>query len=64
MLCVVRTVHKEMSSAGFLVLPQNQGRRFLLVWPQNRWLRFLWFGLKTTHSSFLIWASKSTVAVR
>jgi hypothetical protein len=35
-LCVVCTVHKEMTRAGFLVQPQNQGRRFLLVWPQNR----------------------------
>jgi hypothetical protein len=30
--CAVCTVLKEMSSAGFLVQPQNQGRRFLLVW--------------------------------
>jgi hypothetical protein len=31
MLCAVYTVHKEMRSAGFLVQPQNQGRRFLPV---------------------------------
>jgi hypothetical protein len=43
----------ETRSAGFLVEPQNQGRRFVSglaskplrrfspVWPQNRWRRFL-----------------------
>jgi hypothetical protein len=36
MLCIVCIVHKEMRSAGFLIYPQNQGRRFLLVWHQNR----------------------------
>jgi hypothetical protein len=51
--CVVCTVHEETRSAGFLIEPQNQGRRFvsgldskplgrfLLVWPQNQWRRFL-----------------------
>jgi hypothetical protein len=46
--CAVCTMHKEMRSAGFLVEPQIQGRRFvsgltskprgrfLPVWPQNR----------------------------
>jgi hypothetical protein len=46
-LCVVRTVHEEIRSMGFLVEPQNQGLRFvsglaskplgqfLSVWPQN-----------------------------
>jgi hypothetical protein len=50
--CVVCTWHVEIRSAGFLVEPQNQGRRFvsglaskplgrfLLVWPQNQWRRF------------------------
>jgi hypothetical protein len=57
-LCSVYTMHKEMRSAGFLVQPQNQGRRFLPVWPQNQWLQFLWFGLKTTRSGFPVWASK------
>jgi hypothetical protein len=28
-LCAVYTVHEEMMSAGFLVDPQNQGRRFV-----------------------------------
>jgi hypothetical protein len=36
MLCTVCIVHKEMRSAGFLIYPQNQGRRFLPVWHQNR----------------------------
>jgi hypothetical protein len=46
-------MHVETRSAGFLVEPQNQGRRFVSglsskplgrfspVWPQNRWRRFL-----------------------
>jgi hypothetical protein len=28
-LCAVYTMHKETRSAGFLVEPQNQGRRFV-----------------------------------
>jgi hypothetical protein len=52
-LCAVYTVHEETRSAGFLVEPQNQGRRFvtglaskslgrfLPVWPQNWCRRFL-----------------------
>jgi hypothetical protein len=52
-LCAVYTWHVETRSAGFLVDPQNQGRRFvsglaskpvrrfLLVWPQNQWRQFL-----------------------
>jgi hypothetical protein len=52
MLCPVCIVHEEMSSTGFLVEPQNQGRRFVSglalkpleqfspVWPQNRWRQF------------------------
>jgi hypothetical protein len=51
-LCVVCTVHMEMRSAGFLVEPQNQGRRlvsgvaskplgrFSPIWPQNRCRQF------------------------
>jgi hypothetical protein len=35
--CAVCTSHIETRSVGFLVEPQNQGRRFLLVWPQNQW---------------------------
>ncbi|WP_428037064.1 hypothetical protein [Amphritea sp.] len=53
---LVATVSPGLTSkpvVGFLVEPQNQGRRFLPVWPQTRWLcisRFwpqnwqLWFG--------------------
>jgi hypothetical protein len=48
---------------GFLVQLQNQGRWFLPVWPQKRWLWFLWFGLKTTRSGFLVWASKLATRV-
>jgi hypothetical protein len=52
-LCAVCTWHVETRSAGFLVEPQNQGRRlvsglaskplgrFSLVWPQYQWRRFL-----------------------
>jgi hypothetical protein len=51
--CAVCTVHKETRSAGFLVEPQNHGRRvvnslaskplgrFHPIWPQNWWRRFL-----------------------
>jgi hypothetical protein len=39
--CAVCTWHVETRRVGFLVEPQNQGRRFLLVWPQNQWQRFL-----------------------
>jgi hypothetical protein len=64
--CAVYTVHVEMRSVGFLVEPQNQGRRFVsglaskplrwfsLVWPQNQCRRFLRFGLKTDGDSFLV----------
>jgi hypothetical protein len=37
---VVCTVHKEMRRAGFLVWPQNQGRRVSRFGPQNWQLRF------------------------
>jgi hypothetical protein len=40
-LCVVRIVHEETRSAGFLVWPQKQCRRFLSVWPQKQCRRFL-----------------------
>jgi hypothetical protein len=46
--CAVCTVHVEMRSAGFLVEPQNQGRRFvggLASKPLGRFLINL--GLKT-----------------
>jgi hypothetical protein len=49
--CAVWTMNMETRSAGFLVEPQNQGRKFLPVWPQNRWRRFLGLGLKTKRAS-------------
>jgi hypothetical protein len=70
-LCAVCTVHVEMRSAGFLVEPQNQGRRFVSglaskplgrfspVWPQNWWLGFPDLDLKTGSSGLVIYASKS-----
>jgi hypothetical protein len=39
-LCVVYTVHKETSSASFLIEPQNQGRRVSRFGPQNWQLQF------------------------
>jgi hypothetical protein len=36
--CADCTVHKEMRSTGFLVLPQNQGQRVYGFGPQNRQL--------------------------
>jgi hypothetical protein len=59
-VAMVCNVHKEMSSVGFLVWPQNHGLRFVsglaskpLGWvsrfmPQNRLLRFDNLGLKIT----------------
>jgi hypothetical protein len=53
-LCVVYTMHKETSSACFLIWPQNHGRRFLLVWPQNRHLQFGDLSLKFTSTISLL----------
>jgi hypothetical protein len=62
--CAVCIWHVETRSAGFLVEPQNQGRRFVSgltskplgwfssVWPQNRWQRFSPVGLKTGDEGF------------
>jgi hypothetical protein len=47
----------------FLSLASKPRLTVLPVWPQNYWLRFLWFGLKTTRSGFLVWASKPAAAV-
>jgi hypothetical protein len=47
-LCAVYTVHVETRSAGFLVEPQNQGRRFVSGLASNPLGRFLIdLGLKT-----------------
>jgi hypothetical protein len=40
MPCAVYTVHEETRSAGFLVEPQNQGRRVSWFGPQNQQLWF------------------------
>jgi hypothetical protein len=74
-LCAVCTVLVEMTSAGFLIEPRNQGPRFVSglaskplgrfspVWPQNRWRRFFWFGLKTKSDYFPVLALKSAATV-
>jgi hypothetical protein len=46
-----------------LIWPQNRWLWFLLVWHQNLWLQFLWFGVKTTRSSFSVLASKPATVV-
>jgi hypothetical protein len=46
--CVVCIVHMETRTAGFLVEPQNQGRRISRFGPQNRQLWFDDLGLKVT----------------
>jgi hypothetical protein len=46
--CVVCIVHMETRTAGFLVEPQNQGRRISRFGPQNRQLWFGDVGLKVT----------------
>jgi hypothetical protein len=62
MPCVVCTVHVEMRSAGFLVEPQNQGRRFpnlghktgsfdLIIWASKLPRRFLGLCLKTKQAT-------------
>jgi hypothetical protein len=48
MPCVVCTKHKETRSMGFLVEPQNQGRRVSRFGPQNRMLWFDNLDLKIT----------------
>jgi hypothetical protein len=64
MLCAVYTMRVEMSCTGFLVEPQNQGRRFvsgLVLKPLGRFglkttetmFGFLWFGLKIGGVGFL-----------
>jgi hypothetical protein len=44
----------EMRSAGFLVEPRNQGRRFVSGLASKPLGRFLRFGLKTGGDSFLV----------
>jgi hypothetical protein len=71
-LCVFCTVDVEMRSAGFLVEPRNQGRRFGLKTTRTVCLLF---GLKITRtvspslaskpvaSGLLVWASKLVATV-
>jgi hypothetical protein len=40
-LCVVCTMHVEMRSEGFLIGPQNQGRRFVSALTLKHWDSFL-----------------------
>jgi hypothetical protein len=63
MLCAVCTLYKETRSVGFLVWPQNQGRRFLSVWPQNRWFRVSRFGSQNRQLRFCDLGLKITVTV-
>jgi hypothetical protein len=70
--CAVCTVPVETRSTGFLVEPQNQGRRFvsaLASKPLGQFAsalaskplgRFPGLVLKTGSYSFMIWASKSS----
>jgi hypothetical protein len=52
-LCVICTVHIKTRSAGFLVEPQNQGRRFVSGLASKPLGRFLiGLGLKTGGDSF------------
>jgi hypothetical protein len=41
MLCVVYTMHKEMTSVGFLVEPQSQGRWLIIGLASKPLGRFL-----------------------
>ena len=60
----VYTVHEETRSAGFLVKPQNQGRRFLIGLGLKTDGGGFWrFGLKTCCDGFPVWASKLVAAV-
>ena len=56
--CMVCNMHVETRSAGFLVEPQNQGRRFVSGLAYH-WVRFHGLGLKTDSYGLVIWASKS-----
>jgi hypothetical protein len=52
--CAVCIVHVEMRSAGFLVEPQNQARRFVSGLTSKPLEQFLRFDLKTGGVGFLI----------
>jgi hypothetical protein len=62
--CVVCTMHVETRSAGLLVEPQNQGRRFVNGLASKPMAMVCeWFGLKTTRTVSGGLASKSVVTV-
>jgi hypothetical protein len=75
MLCAVCIVQMKTRSPGFLVEPQNQGRRFisdltskslgriLSVWPKSTATVSPDLASKSVASGFLIWVSKSTASV-
>jgi hypothetical protein len=68
--CAVCTWHVETRSVGFLVEPQNQGRRFVSglaskplgrfssVWPQNWWRQF--FPVWPQNQRWVSWLSIKT----
>jgi hypothetical protein len=60
-LCAVCTWHVETRSAGFLVEPQNQGRRFVSGLTSKPFGRFLPVDLKTGGDGFSGLASKPVV---
>jgi hypothetical protein len=72
--CAVCTVHMETMSAGFLVEPQNQGRRFLglciktgnsglMIYASKSLRRVSWLSLKIKVDGFLAWSSKPAALV-
>jgi hypothetical protein len=75
-LCAVYTVHVETRSIGFLVEPQNQGRRvvnglasksigrFSPILPQNRWLRSPIFSVFTSALCRLMVTARSSAGDR
>jgi hypothetical protein len=75
MLCAVCTVQMKMRSPGFLVEPQNQGRRFISDLTSKSLGRILsgWqkstptispdLASKSVASGFLIWVLKSAASI-
>jgi hypothetical protein len=62
--CEVCTWHMETRSAGFLVEPQNQGRRFVSGLASKPLGRVSWLSLKIkVVEDFPVWASKPTALV-
>jgi hypothetical protein len=61
-LCAVCTVHMKMRIAGFLIEPQNQGRRFVFSL-KTTGMVCQWFGLKTTGTVFSGLTSKPAMMI-